>query len=164
MRHLCLVFLSVAAAFVAACTEVPTQPPSSTATAPDFAQLGNVRVPIAFSGVTCDSDLVEGTAIGHFHNTSTQDANGDLHITNHTTITGSAIAQQSGATYRVSFEDNLSISVPESPLTFTEVMNLKLIGQGRAPNLVGQSLAHFTVNANGVLTAAIDKFVVHCPT
>ena len=164
MRHLCLVFLSVAAAFVAACTEVPTQPPSSTATAPDFAQLGNVRVPIAFSGVTCDSDLVEGAAIGHFHNTSTQDANGDLHITNHTTITGSATAQQSGATYRVSFEDNLSISLPESPLTFTEVMNLKLIGQGGAPNLVGKSLAHFTVNANGVLTAAIDKFVVHCPT
>lgn len=49
------------------------------------------------------------------------------------------------------------------PLTFTEVMNRKLIGQGRAQNLVGQSLVRFTVNANGVLTAAIDKFVVHCP-
>jgi hypothetical protein len=162
MRHLCLVFLSVAAALVAACTDVPTQPPSSTG--PDFAQLGNVRVPIAFSGVTCDSDLVEGTGIAHFHNTSTQDATGDLHITNHTTITGSAVAQQSGATYRVSFEDNLSLSLPESPLTFTEVMHLDLIGQGGAPNLVAQALAHFTVNANGVLTAAIDKFVVHCPT
>ena len=49
------------------------------------------------------------------------------------------------------------------PLTFTEVMNHKLIGQGRAQKLVGQSLVRFTVNANGVLTAAIDKFVVHCP-
>ena len=162
MRHLCLVFLFVAAAFAAACTELPTQPRSSTA--PEFAQLGNVRVPIAFSGLTCDSNLVEGTGIGHFHNTSTQDANGRLHVTNHTTITGSAAAQQSGATYRVSFEDNLSVSLPESPFTFTEVMNLKLIGQGGAPNLVAKSLVHFTVNAKGVLTAAIDKFVVHCPT
>jgi hypothetical protein len=162
MRHLRLVFLFVAAWLVAACTDVPTQPPASTV--PNFAQLGNVRVPVAFSGVTCDSDLVEGTAIGHFHNTSTHDANGRLHITNHTTIIGSAVAQQTGATYRVSFEDNLSLSLPESPLTFTEVMHLVLIGQGGAPNLVAQTLAHFTVNANGVLTAAIDKFVVHCPT
>ena len=162
MRHPLLLLLGVAAAVVAACTEVPTQPPSSVA--PDLALLGNVRVPITFLGVTCDSDLVQGTGIGHFHNTATEDAGGRLHITNHTTITGSATAQQSGAAYQVSFEDNLSVSLPEPPATFTEVMNVKLIGRGRAPNLVAQSLVHFTVSANDVLTATVDKFVVHCPT
>lgn len=162
MRHSCPLFRFVAAALVAACSEVPTQPPASTA--PDLALLGNVRVPVTLSGVTCDSDLVEGTGIGHFHNTATQDATGALHITNHTTVTGSAIAQQSGARYRVSFEDNLSLSLRGGlPSTATRVMNLTLIGQGRAPNLVAQSLVHFTVNANGVLTSTVDKFVVRCP-
>ena len=160
MRHTRLVFLSLAATLAAACTDPPTQPPSNPV--PQFTKLGNVRVPVAISGVTCDSDLVEGSGIGHFHNTATQDASGRLHITNHTTIIGGAVAQGSGALYNIQFEDNLSISLPEPPLTFTRVMNLKLIGQGSAPNLVAKTLAHFTVNANGVLTAAVDKAVVHC--
>jgi hypothetical protein len=162
MSRSCFAFFAPAAVLIAACTDVPTQSPVSSG--PDLAQLGNVRVPVAFSGVTCDSDLVEGTGIGHFHNTATQDATGDLHVTNHTTITGAAVAQQSGARYAVSFEDNLSLSLHETPATFTEVMNLNLIGQGGAPNLVARTLVHFTVNANGVLAAAVDRFVVHCPT
>src|SRR5262245_43941365 len=161
MSHSCLIVPALAAALVAACTEVPTQPPVSD---PNLALLGNVRVPVTLSGVTCDSELVEGTGIGHFHNTATQDASGNLHVTNHTTVTGTAVAQLSGARYRVSFEDNLSLTLRGVPGEFTEVMNTQLIGQGGASNLVARSLVHFTVNANGVLTAAVDKFVVHCPT
>lgn len=159
MRPACLVPLA-ALTLLLACEDTPTQPKS---TAPAFALLGNVRVPVTLSGVTCDSDLVEGSGVGNFHNTATQDATGTLHVTNHSTFIGGAVAQQSGASYQFSFIDNLSINLPTFPAHFTEVMHLNLIGQGQASDLVGQSLLHITVDANGVVTASVDKFRVSCP-
>jgi hypothetical protein len=46
----------------------------------------------------------------------------------------------------------------------TRPMNLNLIGQGQAENLVARSLVYITVNANGVVTSTIDKFRVSCPS
>src|SRR5712691_5364171 len=117
MRPACLVPL-VALALFAACEDTPTQP---TSTVPTFALLGNVRVPVTLSGLTCDSDLVEGSGIGHFHNTATPDASGGLHVTNHTTLTGGAVAQQSGATYGFTFVDNLTLNLRRLPANETVV-------------------------------------------
>ncbi|MFL5496415.1 MAG: hypothetical protein ACJ8DC_18670, partial [Gemmatimonadales bacterium] len=46
--------------------------------------------------------------------------------------------------------------------TFTFVNNFRIIGQKAGNNALTHEVAHFTVNANGRLTASFDKVTVEC--
>lgn len=161
--HTSLVPLAAAAALVAACDHSPTQPSSVlVGSAASSVLLGNVRVPITATLTTCDGDVVDLSGVGHFHNTSTVAPNGDLHVTNHTTLLGAGTAL-SGASYLFNDSDNLVLDLRAVPAVFHEVENLTLIGQGGAQNLVGQALFHVTVNAQGEVAVAIDELRIACP-
>ena len=155
--------LITAAAFVAACDSSPIQPSSSpTDMPPSSVLLGNVRVPFTATLTTCDGDIVDLSGVGHFHNTSTVTPNGDLHVTNHTTLLGAGTAL-SGASYLFNDSDNLVLNLGAVPVVFHEVESLTLLGQGGAQNLVGQALFHITVNAQGEVAVAIDELRIECP-
>src|SRR5262245_36486042 len=124
--------LITAAAFVAACDASPTQPSSvPVGMSPSPVLLGNVRLPITATLTTCDGDIVDLSGVGHFHNTSTVTPNGDLHVTNHTTLLGAGTAL-SGASYLFNDSDNLVLNLRAVPAVFHEVETLTLIGHGGA--------------------------------
>jgi hypothetical protein len=160
MRPSYLVLLA-AAALVAACDSGPTQP-AAPGIDPGFSLLGNVRVPITFTFVTCNLDVIDGSGIGHFANTVTQDAGGTFHVTNHIDLSGRGVAEQSGATYLLAYVDHLTLNLADLPAHLTEVVQITLVGQGGAQNLVGQFLLHVTVDANGVVTAFVDNERTEC--
>lgn len=48
------------------------------------------------------------------------------------------------------------------PLVFTYVNNFRIIGAGRANNLLIHEVAQLMINANGVVTVARDLFSEEC--
>jgi hypothetical protein len=48
------------------------------------------------------------------------------------------------------------------PIEFTFVNNFYMIGQGPGNNFKVHETFHFTINANGVVTAVVDNFRVTC--
>lgn len=158
-----LAALVTAAALFAACDQSPTQPGSSpSASTPTFILLGNVRVPVSVTLTTCDSDVVELSGVGHFHNTSAPTPDGGLHVTNHVNLSGQGTAA-SGASYLLNYSDHLVLNLRSVPGEVTEVEHMTLIGLGGAPNLLADALMHITVNAQGVIAVTIDEVRIACP-
>ena len=66
----------------------------------------------------------------------------------------------SGATYRLNTTAHAELNIDLDPITNTgeetlPLATLQLIGQGGVPNANVQLLVHFTVNANGIVTANV---------
>lgn len=53
-------------------------------------------------------------------------------------------------------------SFKNGQLSYTEINNFRIIGQGKGNNYLVHSLMHFTINANGTSTAYVDKVSVEC--
>lgn len=101
---------------------------------------------------------------------------GNLHILTHTTIdaTGgfhtkyhfqpqgvSGVGMTTGTMYRGTGVSQGTVN-GKVGLQETIVNNFRVIGQGRGNNLLIHSVFHITVNANGEVTATVDKFSEVC--
>ena len=97
-------------------------------------------------------------SVDHF----TIDEAGGVHVMSENNPQGvSGTAFPSGATYHGVgvTRENFNARVGSE---YTFVNRFLLIGEGRAPNYYVSMTQHYTINANGELTAYVDNFSVEC--
>jgi hypothetical protein len=92
----------------------------------------------------------------------TADNNGGLHVKMHVQPQGvSGVGMTTGAKYQATGvaqeEFNVKVGIED-----TFVNNFRIIGQGPGNNLLVHENAHFTINANGDVTASVDNFSIDC--
>jgi len=69
----------------------------------------------------------------------------------------------SGTIYRATSVDNFRIDLGgSSPQDVTSTRNIHLVGPGSGDNLLVQIVTHLTVNANGEVTASVEKALSVC--
>ena len=128
------------------------------------------RIPISSDGGSCFPDhepvFVEGTL--HLVTQTTIDANGVNHTMFHEKVQLQGEGLDSGDKYVAINVINVHQSYtlpPGETFDFTQTENTKLIRQGSVSatdDLHSKVLFHFTVNANGEVTAAVVKFELVC--
>jgi len=127
-----------------------------------FAVDEEVFVPCANGGA---GEFVELSGTENFVFHSTFDASGGMHVQVHRNLQGvTGVGVTTGAKYRASGSDSIvfNVDVDDAPFVSTSVSSFQVIGQGRGNNFVAHESAHFTVNANGDVTAQHDHFSVDC--
>ena len=92
----------------------------------------------------------------------TESASGGIHAASHFQPQGiSGVGETTGDKYQgtgvTQDEFNATVGVEE-----TFVNNFRIIGQGPGNNFLLQEVFHITFNANGSITAFVDKFSVDC--
>jgi hypothetical protein len=112
------------------------------------------------NGGAGEAIAVSGTLHEVFH--TTVDNVGGFHLREQSNPQGvSGVGQVTGAKYQVTggspVEENLKTSVE-----VTSVTNFRIIGQGPDNNFVFHGIDHFTVNANGTVTASHLSFKSEC--
>ncbi len=127
----------------------------------------NVKYPVVWSewvpcamGGAGEMIVLNGVMHELFH--VTLDANGGFHAKMHiqpqrlngTGLTSGDKYQGTGVT-----QDNFNGKVGE---TYTYVNNYRMIGQGPGNNLLVHENWHYTVNANGEVTALVDNVRIEC--
>jgi hypothetical protein len=163
-------WLTVSAVLVAACDQA-TGPDESDVTG--AAQVGApsasvvVKTPIeetftAFND--CAGELLEFHIREQLVVHETVDASGGIHF--HFVINdkgSTAVGLSSGVTWHqvgaTRETDNIR---GEAPITVTFVNVFNLISNGSAPNLLIHELFHITINANGVVTALLERSRIEC--
>jgi hypothetical protein len=81
--------------------------------------------------------------------------------TNPQGITG--VGLTSGATYHATGETQGTTTIKaKGGISDTFVNNFKIIGEGSAPNFLQTDVIHLTVNANGDVTATVEKSMIRC--
>jgi hypothetical protein len=121
-----------------------------------------VFVPCANGGAGESVDL-SGSINFLFH--STFDQSGGMHVQLKSNLQGvSGVGTTTGAKYRASDSETLvfNVDVDDAPFESTSVSSFNIIGQGKGNNFVLHESAHFTVDANGDVTAQHDNFGVDC--
>ena len=69
----------------------------------------------------------------------------------------------SGATYHATGETQGTTTIKaKGGISDTFVNNFKIIGEGSAQNFLQTDVIHLTVNANGVVTATVEKSMIRC--
>jgi hypothetical protein len=96
----------------------------------------------------------------HFIINDVQSVNGNYHYKYHINAKGTGVGA-SGAKYQWNDAINYSFSA-NAGTTYTFTQTWSLIGQGAAPNLKMSVTYHFTINANGELTAYVDNYRFTC--
>lgn len=121
-------------------------------------RINNVEVSVPGTG----SFRVDGRLHVLFH--ATRDNAGGYHVKLHANPQGlSATSTTGGSNYRVNGAANAQANLgfnKGAASTATAVLNLGLIGQGRAPDLRLHVNLHLTVNANGEVTATVGNVVI----
>jgi hypothetical protein len=165
MKRHSLVALAFAA--LAAC-ETPISAPTPrepSVAGPSFAVVFNERLPFAFPNVVnpCNGEPVPITGEFHLLERETQDASGGSHSGFRISAHGEGVGVTTGVKYRwndiFGAHENLNSSGAEN---FTFAGPLLIIARGNAPNFLLQAVFHFTINANGELTAFKAEFSEEC--
>ena len=105
---------------------------------------------------------LSGTLLAEFSFTETSSGNVEIgfHF-NPQGITG--VGLTSGATYHATGETLGTTTIRATGgISDTFVNNFKIIGDGSAPNFLETDVIHVTVNANGVVTATVEKSMIRC--
>ena len=129
----------------------------------------NIRIPLeggSFSGLPCiDEDIAHTDGYLHVKLSFTENGN---------RVSGSAHFQPQGAKlvgltsgdeyvgtgmFRESFNEPKDGS---GAATFAVVSNFRILGKGKAPNLLAHQVIQITIDANGNPTAAIESESVEC--
>ncbi len=109
--------------------------------------------------VTCDNGSLTVTA-GAFqiavHESLT--SSGAYHLVVEGNAQGVQAVAPTGATYQIpgGFREELNLTPGATVENDTGVLNV--IGQGGAPNFTAHTVVHTTINANGNVTASVDRF------
>ena len=167
-RHLLLAPITL----LLACDSAPTAPEQTANPTPTFAasaftdnfvapldQL--VFIPCANGGVGEDVELT-GRLHVLVHATLASDSN--FVFKEHFQPQGVAgIGSVTGDTYHgTGATQDLTHYGRVGQQTFTFVNNFRIIGQKTGNNVLLHEVAHFTVNANGTVTASFDKLTAEC--
>jgi hypothetical protein len=121
----------------------------------------NFSEPFTFSFTNpCTGEQVTGEGTARIVGNFTDDASGGFHFQAQTSTSGSGVGSPSGATYIVTgvSHDAINVRDNEYPVAFTMVQRTQYIRQGEdmpEDDLVFDMLFHFTVNANGEVTAEV---------
>jgi hypothetical protein len=84
---------------------------------------------------------------------------GGVHVKSHAQPQGiSGFGQTTGAKYQATGVTQERFSI--NPFTF--VNNFRIVGQGPGNNFLVHEVFHVTVNANGTVTAFVDRVSVEC--
>jgi len=105
---------------------------------------------------------LSGTLLAEFSFTETSSGNVEIgfHF-NPQGITG--VGLTSGATYHATGETLGTTTIRATGgISDTFVNNFKIIGEGSALNFLETDVIHVTVNANGVVTATVEKSMIRC--
>ena len=105
---------------------------------------------------------LSGTLLAQFRFTESRGGNVTIgfHF-NPQGITG--VGLTSGATYHATGETQGTTTIKATGgISDTFVNNFKIIGEGRAPNYLQTDVVHLTVNAQGVVTATVEKVTIRC--
>lgn len=163
--------LVVAALALAAC-ESPTVVDAPTDVSPSFAAVTttvNVSVPIALGVfVPCAADgageLVLMSGNLHSLNHVTVNDNGVTVVTHNQPQGVSGVGQTTGDSYQGTgvTRETFGGSFVNGQFSTTFVNNFRIIGQGPNNNSMMHATMHFTVNANGDLTATVDNATATC--
>lgn len=139
--------------------------PNDRAADRDFGVVLNEVIPLAFTVAACD-ELVDMSGTEHIVISETNSSNGNYHYHVHQNIKLQGIGQTSGAKYQAqaTAQDRVNLTQGGDGCcgNASIVIQVKIIGQGKATDYHAKQLTHITVNANGDVTAFIDKFEVEC--
>lgn len=143
--------------------------------APAHAAMGyNIDIPLdqvvsygCFGDPYTDTVHLTGTIHSTFHLTT--DASGGVHFDTHNNYQDvSGIGLLTGDSYQANGTSNASTTANGGPYlsTFTSADEFKLIGQGAGTtnNYTAHDTLHYTVNADGTLTAVVHDIVIDCPS
>jgi len=127
-----------------------------------FAFDSTVFVPCANGGAGETVD-VSGSLNFVFH--SFFDSAGGQHLQLKSNLQGvSGIGLTTGTKYQMSDSETFvfNVAADDAPNETTTVSNMRVTGQGPGNNFLLHETAHFTINANGTVTAQHDNFSVDC--
>jgi hypothetical protein len=105
---------------------------------------------------------LSGTLLTEFSFTET--SNGNVEIGFHFNPQGiTGVGLTSGATYHATGETLGTTTIrANGGISDTFVNNFKIIGEGRAPNFLETDVIHLTVNAQGEVTASVERSMIRC--
>ena len=105
---------------------------------------------------------LSGTLLAQF--TFTETPGGNVEIGFHFSPQGiTGVGLTSGATYHATGETLGTTTIKaKGGISDTFVNNFKIIGEGKTPNLLETDVIHLTVNANGEVTATVEKSTIRC--
>ena len=105
---------------------------------------------------------LSGTLLAMF--SFTESSSGNVEIGFHFNPQGiTGVGLTSGATYHATGETLGTTTIKaKGGISDTFVNNFKIIGEGSAPNFLETDVIHVTVNANGVVTATVEKSMIRC--
>ena len=105
---------------------------------------------------------LSGTLLAQF--TFTESSGGNVEIGFHFNPQGvTGVGLTSGATYHATGETLGTTTIKaKGGISDTFVNNFKIIGEGSAPNFLQTDVIHLTVNANGDVTATVEKSMIRC--
>lgn len=119
-----------------------------------------VFIPCALGG---QGEVVELTGTLHMVMHFTVDPNGGYHYDLSFQPQGmSGVGETSGDKYQATGITRDSANFSTLPYNSTYVNNFRIIGQGTGNNFIVHENVHFTINANGELTAYADNFSASC--
>jgi hypothetical protein len=151
-----LLTASAALLFVAACEQTPVEAP--------------VEAPVAFAAAEVTVDPFSGTfnfcgedvdLEGTWQTNTKSDITPGGQVSGHTNyvVRVSGYGQTSGARYVATQTGNFSFHFDPAdgvPATFNDLVTLRFLGLGDAPDYTYKFRAHFTVDATGVIR--VDRF------
>ena len=105
---------------------------------------------------------LSGTLLAQFRFTET--SGGNVAVGFHFNPQGiTGVGLTSGATYHATGETQGTTTIKaKGGISDTFVNNFKIIGEGSAQNFLQTDVIHLTVNANGVVTATVEKSMIRC--
>jgi hypothetical protein len=137
---------------VLACSMVPAEAPAGSP--PTI-----IRQDVTGATVVCNGETLTVTS-GTFqivtHETAA--ASGAYHLIVEGDAQGVKALASSGATYQIPGGFWIEVNATAGATTTTETDVLNVIGQGSAPNFTVRAIVHTTVDANGNVTALVDRF------
>jgi hypothetical protein len=163
MKHYALLSIALAAAgLVAGCTERDGLTEVEDAT-PQATVSANTSDPLSqLLSNPCNGDVVAIEGVVHTVFGVHVDQAGGSHLQAHIIEHGSGVGLAAGDKYSFSADTQFVSNTPDPSSETTQVVSVHLVGQGGTTNFLALQVLHFTMNANGQVTALVDKFTSAC--
>jgi hypothetical protein len=104
---------------------------------------------------------LNGTLLAQF--STTESSGGNIEVGFHFNPQGiTGVGLTSGATYHATGVTLGTTTIRAGGISDTFVNSFKIIGEGSAQNFLETDVFHLTMNANGVVTATVDRSTIRC--